>query len=335
MTPDELQIPESQAAASLTPLGAGAADGPGYVPGNKPFYIQSQIDSSNWVLTATGGTQLRINRKSGDPNQLWVRIESNHSGVVYLANLGARQRLRQNGLQGVEVSLGASTDDSDSAYLWRYDGGYYLMLTAYVDWQQKLNVAGYPGWDENRRIILWQYSQGAANETWYFVPDNIDYRIDRIEYDYPNATIDISEVNGVAEKADNSAGDVPFTTEVQLAYTVTTRASFTNSETNSVTTSIVDHIGLSLAVPEFPSVTADHTTTTENTRSTTLTRTQETDKTTTASMKVTVEVPPRKRLAYYIVVRSGTVSVPYTAWVTHTLPDGRRSQPSPITGVFR
>jgi len=128
--------------------------------------------NSDFVLTATTEGRVRIAPRAArvDSRQLWCPVEDGRGGYL-IYNQGSQSFLRRNAPQGGEVEL-AGLDFADTRLLWHNDSfgdGTWCGITMFGDHEQKLTLAGNGPYDESTPIILWEYSGGAAKESWQWV----------------------------------------------------------------------------------------------------------------------------------------------------------------------
>jgi len=304
-----------------------------------PFYIQSRIGNSDWVLTAApDNTNVRLTHKTGAFNQLWTaRVDSR--GGFFLVNVANDRVLKHTRLQGGTVQL-ATSNLGDPAMLWKIDkfGGDGLNnigLTTLGDWEQKLNVAGNGPYNESSKIIVWEYSRAAHNETWSLIADPGTFTVQDIQYDLGAARINLNMPprSSVAVRAPNSLS-TPIRTTLKLSRTEASSRGFSYSQTDSKMLSITNTFRAQLTVKKIVEVENSTAVTVETKTENTFGRTEETSETNEVAMEVEVEIPGNKTYEYQVQSFHGEVVVPYKARLARTLPTGQVEYTN-ITGTYR
>jgi hypothetical protein len=304
--------------------------------GERPsvFYLRSAADNKDWVLAVKdNGYDVQVQHLSGAPSQLWY-LEDDVRGGYFLRNIRNDKVLMYTGGQGDKVVV-VDKNLALTAQLWRDDWqGAWDCITAYNNWQQKVNVAGGPGYDESRAIVLWEYSGGAPNEIWQFQADSGLMKVESITYDMSQAKLNLAIPPSVcaATAVDNRAGTTAMDTTVELSRTISNSRQFSYSQSSSTTFKIAEKLGSKLGIEKIVEVSGEIAVERSTTDSVTLG--QQSSQTFTASDKVAVrvQVPPKSQFEYMIRVYYGSVSVPYTATVSRMTPAGKVTEQ--VTGIF-
>jgi hypothetical protein len=299
------------------------------------FYIQSRVHNADWVLARTPTGRVRLAHKTGELGQLWRRLDDRREGF-FLVNVETDEVLTQTRFEGGEVVL-KQKNISDPLMLWRLDrmdGGAWIGLTAFTDWEQKLNLAGNGPYNESTLVCMWGYSGGAPNERWQMIPDTCEMVVESLRYDLANARMpDLKPELCVATAVDNRDGTTQIETTVELtrARKVTRRFTYNSSVSEVVT--IAHKLGAKLTFDAVVELSGEIAV--EKKLQTGFTVGEETESSTADSDKLTarVKVPGGRHYEFMVRVYYGTVSVPYTATISRVLPDGSRKNTT-ITGTY-
>jgi len=311
-----------------------------------PFYLLSRIDNSDWVLTAreirdangNPAIDTHITHAKFLPEQLWTRVWSLSGSSYRLVNAKYNRALHFNGLQGqggplTLVNLG----DADAGQKFVSDTTYgpdWVAITAQIDFQQRVNVAGYPPYDSSRPVIMWEYSRRDPNECWKAAMDFGDFELARIDYDESKLVADLSLPlkEFVLADLDNTTTDSPLSQKV----TITSKKSSSTTVTYNVSKTISDVLsvkfgGKAIVKDVFEAneeVTFSRTT--SNTVSFGQSQTQSEEE--TVSFETTISVPARKHYKFWVVVKSGKISVPYVATINRSV--GGQAIPFQVSGLY-
>lgn len=297
------------------------------------FYIQSSIGSTDWVLARrniNGREVVRLAHKSGALDQLWTR-EDDPRGGYFLTNLETNTVLTWHG-RGIECTLEAK-NLGDPHQLWVTAGGQWAYICA-PNWNQTLNVFGY-SYGEGNGIGLWEISGGQPNELWMYVAERGEVKVESITYDMNAARLNLglAPTQCLATAVDNRMGAIVLDTNVELQRVVSNSRQLTYSDSSAKTIKIAQTLGYKLGIEKIVEVSNQMAMETSTTS--TITFGDQKVQTTSNADKVTVrvQVPPKSVCEYAVRVYYGSVTVPYTAQVSRTLPNGSKEYTN-IVGTY-
>jgi hypothetical protein len=303
---------------------------------DKPFYIQSKINGSNFVLTAAdGGTADNRGVKtkplaSGMAN-LWKAMPDTRGGA-FLNHLGTGLFLTR---VGDSLAL-RHINSGDANQLWRVEdlGLPWVGINSWTDWEQKINVYGS---DLNGTTALWRWDGGADNEEWALREEAGTLETVSVKYHLESAIKNFNEppTRMVATFIDNSRGTKDLTSSVALQRTLTTSRSITTSESNTEGRKYTQTFGIKGGVKDVWEANASLSF--EESSSTTRSLTdQSTDtQTMTDSCTLNVTIPAGKYYRYQVAVYYAKFSIPFTATMkfTSSVP-GAQPVMTTIEGVY-
>jgi hypothetical protein len=281
----------------------------------KPFYIQSKINGSNYVLTnQSGSAKLRTIPLQPTIANMW-RALSDPRGGAFLMHLGTGLALMRVDQQLLlqPLTTGLATQ------LWRLEdlGSPWTAINSYTDWEQKINVYGS---DLNGVVGLYHWDRGADNEEWLILEENGVLASEQIQYFTDRATIDKSEppTKMIATYIDNTKGGNDISSTVQLQRVLTTSRQITESSETTDGTKFTQNFEIKGGMKDAWEVTLDAGFE-ESTSTTKSFSDQSTDTTAAAdTISLNVTVPAGKRYSYQVSVYNATFHIPFTSTLSFT-----------------
>jgi hypothetical protein len=281
---------------------------------DKPFYIQSRIDGSNYVLTAAdGGTATSKGVKTkplqANINYLWKAMRDTRGGA-FLLHVGTGLYLTRS---GDSLAL-RSINTGDANQLWRVEdlGAPWVGINSWTDWEMKINV--YRS-DLNGTTALFHWDGGADNEKWTLVEEAGTLDTISVQYHLEAAVRDFNEppTRMLATFIDNSHGTKDLVSTVSLQRTLTTSRSITTSESDTVGRKYTQTFGAKGGVKDVWEVNASFSF--EESSSTTKSLSdQNTDtQSMTDTCTLNVTVPAGKNYRYQVAVYYAKFNIPFTA----------------------
>lgn len=288
---------------------------------DKPFYIQSKINMSNWALTVEGG-QIRTRPIQGNVNFLWTARPDPRGGSV-LTNVGSGLVLTAQ-LQTVTFPatirypwgqlLARGFDPGASLQLFRAEklDDPWRGINTLLDWEKKVNV--YDS-DPNNIIQLYGWCGGAQNEEWLLMEETA--QVDTVSIDYHT---DLTKIDltlppkfGDVSPWDNRQGELPLTGSTTITSTVTNSRQITNSTSDTTGQKYTQTFSMKGGIDKVFEVSASGSF--EESSSKTISYSDQTTQTTTETVTkaVNYNVPPGKKYEYRMVIHFGKCDVPYTA----------------------
>jgi hypothetical protein len=279
----------------------------------KPFYIQSKINGSNYVLTASGAGVKTIPLQSTIDN-MW-KASPDPRGGAFLIHLGTGLVLARN---GESLALQA-LNTGNSGQLWRVEdlGSPWVGINSYTDWEQKINV--YRS-NLNGTTGLFHWDGGADNEKWLILDEDGTLATQQMQYFIDRATTDVSDPPSkmIATSIDNVQGAKDVTSTVALQRVITTSRQLTESTASTEGRKYTQTFAVKGGVKDVWEVSANLSF--EESSSTTRSFSdQSTDTTSSAdTVSVNVTVPAGKKYRYQVAVYSAKYSIPFTATLSFT-----------------
>jgi hypothetical protein len=279
----------------------------------KPFYIQSKINGSNYVLTASGGGVKTIPLQSTIDN-MW-KASPDPRGGAFLIHLGTGLVLARN---GESLALQA-LNTGNSGQLWRVEdlGSPWVGINSYTDWEQKINV--YRS-NLNGTTGLYHWDGGADNEKWLILDEDGTLATQQMQYFIDRATTDVSDPPSkmIATSIDNVQGAKDVTSTVALQRVITTSRQLTESTADTTGRKYTQTFAVKGGVKDVWEVSANFSF--EESSSTTRSFSDQSTDTTSSSdtVSVNVTVPAGKKYRYQVAVYSAKYSIPFTATLSFT-----------------
>lgn len=314
------------------------------------YYLQSQVDNSNWVLTVTTSDDfkqitsagVRIKRKTLDESQLWA-IENDErggsAGLLLRNPFAGSSRdsrglyLRAGGAQGDGPVTVQTYDDGDAEFVWRRENaGDWGCFNKLNDWEQKLEIKGDGPYDQNADICCYEYDGGSPHEQWKlisyapsFSDVDIEYSNDRTEYKTPYAAS--------VQVFDNSSGATP--ADYTATLTTTTTSSYTHSVSDSTASMLgwAAKFGAKFSIKQVFEVSGEGTISGSTTETHTVGEQDTITKSIAATASVKVTVAPGRKYQVKLMVEECVLTRDYTATLTRALSDGTQ-QSFTIAGTY-
>ena len=303
---------------------------------DKPFYIQSRINGSNYVLTAAdGGTadNRGVKTKPLVPGMgnLWKAMSDTRGGA-FLSHLGSGLFLTR---VGDSLAL-KPINSGDANQLWRVEdlGLPWVGINSWTDWEKKINVYGS---DLNGTTALWRWDGGADNEKWTLREETGTLETVSVTYHVESAIKNFNDppTRMLATFVDNSRGTKDLTSTVALQRTMTTSRSITTSESNTEGRKYTQTFGIKGGVKDVWEANASFSfeESTSTTKSLTDQSTDTQSVTDTCTLNVTI--PAGKNYRYQMAVYYAKFSIPFTATMrfTSSVP-GAQPVTTTIEGVY-
>lgn len=280
----------------------------------KPFYIQSKINGSNYVLTAADGGSANDKGVKTKPlvpniNNLWKALSDTRGGA-FLNHVGSGLFLTRVG--GSLALRPINTGDANQ--LWRVEdlGSPWVGINSWTDWEQKINVYGS---DLNGTTGLWHWDGGDDNEKWTLHEETGTLETVSVQYHIESAIRNFNEppTRMLATFVNNSQGTKDLVSTVSLQRTLTTSRSITASESSTEGRKYTQTFGAKGGVKDVWEVNAslsfEESTSTTKSLSDQSTDTQ--SMTDTCTLNVTI--PAGKNYRYQVAVYYAKFSIPFTA----------------------
>jgi hypothetical protein len=328
---ETLTVPDATSTPSTNDPATPPTNDPAKIAGH--FYIMSKIGLSDWALSARpNGTRLQITRAAFRPEQLWTRIESQGGGSFHLINAANNKALKQSGFKSELELVEFNRGDSSQKWVSRQWGDWFG-IAALNDVQQLINVAG-SSWNENNAIVLWEFSRGDFNESWKAVNDFGAFALHDIKYDLDRLVADFNlpPVNCVAEEVNTMDSDLGSRDTLELQRQFSTSTRFTYSQSSSTMLSIMVKLGAKFIWKDALEVTQEARFTRQVSETVTFGEERAFVETTSDKVTHAVDVPARRRVKFWVVVKSGKINVPYTATIRRT--DGPKTHDITVTGQY-
>jgi hypothetical protein len=308
-----------------------------------PFYIMSQLQSSNYVLVPNdSGDQLRLEHSTSTIEQLW-KATPDPRGGAFVQHLASGRVLmfdcNPNDVWAAAQRAGGAVrlvplDPSDGRQRWGLSevqsaGNSRVNFTCIVRPYVTLDVYNS---DPNGTVGMWGWAD-TPNQWWLLLPETGEITVDGVSYDLAHAVADLTGIppQDFAEVAvDNIHGGTDVTTTLELERVLTTTSGITHAESDTTSQTYSQTFSMKGVLSKVFQVSASAKF--EESTSKTISLTDEKTESETDDKKVTaqVTVPPGKKYSYHITVYYGKVSVPYTATMTFqsSIPG---SAPVPLT----
>jgi len=294
----------------------------------------SRIGQSTWVLSARqNNNELHITQADFKPEQLWTRVAAHDGRAFHLINASNNKAIKQSGRGAVLTLVGFDRTDLSQKWITGSEtgDGWYGIASA-MDTSQQMNVAG-STWGENNGIVLWEYSQNRVNEVWQAVSNFGEFAFHKIEYDMTQLKIEnLPPVNCVSVTIDTRKTELPTKDTLQLQRQFSTSTKFTYSESTNKTLTITEKLGVKLIWKDLIEVNGEGQISQSTSNTITFGQEKATVETTTDTVTHDVTVKPGMQSRFWVVVKSGKITVPYKAIIRRT--DGPRTQDTSVDGQY-
>jgi hypothetical protein len=297
----------------------------------KPFYIQSKVEASNFVLTATEPDWEARTPRLIAGRDLWKAEKDPPRGAT-LCHLRCGLFLTR---VGDSLSL-KPFDSNDDNQRWHVEdlGSPWVGINSHTDWEMKINIDHE---DPSRGPIMFRWDGGHDNEKWALIEEAGTLETVSVQYHMERATTNTNDPPSLMQATfiDNSHGATDLTSSVSLQRTLTTTRSISTSQSDTEGRRYTQSFGAKGGVKDVWEVNAELKF--EESSSTTKSLTDETtdQMSATDTCSLTVTVPAGKRYRYQIAVYYAKFSIPFTATLKFT-PSVPHSDPvmTTIEGVY-